>query len=247
MEHTRKTELSKLTLYRLSKGLEYLKEPAVITELNKSYQEKFAKSLNEESEIPKYEEKPMPFDKFKNEQFVVMMTDIRKSKDIIDGYNGVRNMFLIFYTYSAVVANIVDKYKGTATEFLGDGVLNLFDCDDGLDESLKNSFLAANDIMEAKDYILNPIYSQFKIPQIRIGIGIDHGFTIVTRFGYKADNDLKAFGKCVYNVSRLCKGDNIIEVSSNSKNIWPSGIGGRLNFSSTYDADGKIAYIPYII
>jgi class 3 adenylate cyclase len=240
------TELQKLAMYRLSKGLEYLNEPKVLTTLNENYEAKFSKSLNEESEIPKYEKKKMPFNEFKNEKYVVMMTDIRKSVRIINSLFGTRNMFLIFYSYSATVANIVDSYNGTSTEFLGDGVLNLFDCDAGLENTIRNSYKASKDILYATQNILNPIYNQLSIPSINIGIGIDYGITIVTRFGYKSDNDLKAFGKCIHNVSRLCKGDNEILVSSTVQKKWPESENGKLVFCEANDADNNIAYIPYI-
>lgn len=247
MEQKRIEQLSKLALYRLRKGSEYLKEKIIVENIEKSFISKFAKSLNEESEIPGFEDKPMPFDKFKNENYVVVMTDIRKSVNIINGTYGVRNMFLIFYSYAAVVANIIDDYKGTATEFLGDGVLNLFGCDDGIDETISNAYSASLDIMHAKTYILNPIYSELSLPNINIGIGLDYGYTIVTRFGYKSDNDLKAFGKCIHNASRLCKGENTILVSDTLEDIWPEGEGGLLKFKDTYDADGKHAFIPYTL
>ena len=86
------------------------------------------------------------------------------------------------------------------------------------------------------------MFTQYRIPNIRVGIGIDHGITIVTRFGYKSDNDLKAFGKCVYNVSRLCKGEDDIKVSQSAQTNWPTSPDGRLQFIPAYDADKNIAY-----
>jgi len=83
------------------------------------------------------------------------------------------------------------------------------------------------------------------LPPINFGIGIDHGITIVTRFGYSNDNDLKAFGRCAYNASKLCKKINMIIVSENSKAVWPSGEGGVLAFYNPEPIDGKIAYSTY--
>jgi hypothetical protein len=247
MDINRKEEITKLAYFKISKAYEYLGDKIVLNEINKSYQIKYQKNLNEESEIPGFENKRIGFHKFINKEFVVMMTDIRKSTNIINSFYGVNKMFLIFYSYSAVVANIVDKYKGTATEFLGDGVLSLFDCENGRDDSLINSYLASKDIIEANSNILNPIYKSLNLPSIDLGIGIDFGNTIVTRFGYKNDNDLKAFGKCVYNVSKLCKGNNEIKVSINSQSVWPSSTNGTLRFMNSFDVDGKPAFSTYNI
>jgi class 3 adenylate cyclase len=151
-------------------------------------------------------------------------------------------MFLIFYAYSAVVAKIVDSKGGSSTEFLGDGVLNLFDTDNGRDNAFRNTISASREILEARALVLNPIFQQLQLPMIDFGIGIDHGMTIVTRFGYKTDNDLKAFGNCVYNASRLSKGFNEIITSEQSRIAWPTSPTGTLQFYQTFLKDGFVGY-----
>jgi len=173
-----------------------------------------------------------------------MMTDIRDSTSIINSNNGLVKMFLIFYVYAGIVAKIVDKHNGTSTEFLGDGVLNLFGIQEvGKDQALRKSIQAAWDIMDAKDQILNPLFIEYDLPEIEYGIGIDHGITIVTHFGYRSDTDLKAFGRCVYNASKLSKLANQIVVSENSKSVWPSSQGGRLKFGQFQFIEGNPAYL----
>lgn len=201
------------------------------------------KEASTEAEIPGFENKNPKFGDFTDKVFVAMMTDIRDSTSIVKSPGGVQKMFKIFYVYSAVVANIVDSWKGTATEFLGDGVINLFDTDLSLDESLKNSMGAAQDILEARQKILNPLFAHNNLPLINLGIGISHGDTIVTRFGYKGDNDLKAFGECVYEVAKtLCKGHNEIRVSATSQVIWPTAVNGTLMFEPKYDFTTGYSY-----
>lgn len=235
METSRIEELKKIAEQRIAIATKHIE--------NSDNQIAFRKSLNEESEIPGFESKPMKFGQFVNKEFVVMMTDIRKSTEIINAENGLVNMFKIFYAYSAVVANIVDKNTGTSTEFLGDGVLNLFDIENGNRiEMLIKAYNAADEILYARENILNPLFIRHGLPIINIGIGIDFGITIVTRFGYNSDNDLKAFGKCVYNVSKLCKGENSIHVSPNTQYLWPKSPTGTLQFIPTRDADGNSAY-----
>lgn len=144
------------------------------------------KVINEDAEIPAFEKKPMKFGNFQNREYVAMMTDIRDSTQIIDSPNGSVSMFLIFYIYAGIVAKIVDYHGGTSTEFLGDGVLNLFDTQEfGLQESLRRSAVAGWEILEVRNNVLNPFFSSVGLPNINFGIGIDHGTTIVTRFGYR--------------------------------------------------------------
>lgn len=214
------------------------------TELNEQLRKAISSiPISTEAELPGFETKPMKFGKFENREFVALMTDIRKSTDIINGPNGLVNMFLIFYIYAGIVAKIIDKHGGTSTEFLGDGVLNLFDTKEhGRSEALKKSALASWDIMDAREYILNPFFVENGLPPINLGIGIDFGITIVTKFGYRNDTDLKAFGKCVYNASKLSKGVNTINASPNAFREWPSGEGGNLRFSNPVLVSDELAY-----
>ncbi len=237
MDVTKKTEIAKLVRQRLAIATKFLQDG--------DFKNEIRKSLNEEAEIPGFEDKPVKFGQFISKEFVALMTDIRKSTDIINSENGTQKMFLIFYVYSAVVAKIIDSHKGSATEFLGDGVLNLFDTDTDREQSLRNAYSAAREILEANQEILNPTFTSLRLPIINIGIGIDIGNTIVTRFGYRVDNDLKAFGKCVYNVSRLCKGINEIFVSEEAQRFWPTSPTGTLRFEPKYIDNNKLAYKTY--
>jgi class 3 adenylate cyclase len=239
-------ELNKIARQYFNTALSHVDDSAELSEkLRKSIQ---SLPFNEEAEVPGYEDKKVKFGKFENREFVVMMTDIRDSTSIINSQNGLIKMFLIFYVYAGVVARIVDKFGGTSTEFLGDGVLNLFDTkEQSRDIALGNSMLAAWTIMDAKDSILNPLFVENDLPTIDFGIGIDHGMTIVTRFGYKTDNDLKAFGRCAYNASKLCKQKNQIVVSDNSKSVWPIGANGNLGFNNPINVEGKLAFPTYKI
>ena len=241
MDSILKNELELLTKQYFNIALSHIDKDVETTDLLKKAMDSIR--LNEEAELPGFETKPMKFGKFENREFVIMMTDIRGSTNIINSQNGLINMFLIFYVYAGIVAKIVDKNNGTSTEFLGEGVLNLFDTKEvGRDKALANSIQASWDIMEARESILNPFFLLNGIPTINLGIGIDHGITIVTKFGYKSDTDLKAFGRCAYNASKLCKGMNEILVSENSKRVWPSGPNGKLTFGNQKLIDGKSAF-----
>lgn len=234
ISENKKNELIRLTRSRIYLAQSHLDKDKINEELKKSF--------SAEAEIPGFEQKPMKFGSFVNKEFVALMTDIRSSKKIIESEQGVSKMFQIFYSYSAVIANIVDTYDGTATEFLGDGVLCLFPTDEGTANALTKAFRCSIDILNARHTILNPIYRENFLPQIDYGIGVDYGITIVTKFGYKGDNDLKAFGKSVYNVSRLCKGINVINFSPKAYNDIPKHPNGTIAFGQSYDSDNNIVY-----
>lgn len=235
MEGTRHAELSKIVLDRINIARKHLYDSAFIGQARKT------SSL--ESEIPGYENKTMKFGQFENRPFVVLMTDIRNSTTLINQPNGMEYMFQIYYAYAAMVANIIDRHSGTVTEFLGDGLLALFEIEqNNVGQSLMTSMGAAREIMEARTAILNPVLRQFHLPNIDYGIGIDYGPTIVTRFGFKGDNDLKAFGTCAHNVSRLSKGVNQIKVSQGAQQVWPVVPGGTLILTPTY-VDNSLAYL----
>jgi class 3 adenylate cyclase len=213
-----------------------------------SYMERFQstaalqKALAHEAELPGFQSKPRKFGPFENKDNVVMMTDIRNSTGLVKQTNGLSNMFLLFYIYASLVSSIVEDCSGSTTEFTGDGVLSLFDAEGGRDNALLNSMIAARDIMYCRTNLLNPFFGAKGLPTLTLGIGIDYGMTIVTRFGLRPDNDLKAFGSCIYNVSKLCKGYNEIVVSSSAISVWPVSPGGNSQFFPTLAKDGSLAY-----
>lgn len=236
MTEDRIKELTALANNRLEIAIQHI-------ENSKNKNILFKGASKKESEVPGFEGRPLKFAQFENKEFVAVMTDIRRSSAIINEENGTEIMFQIFYVYSAVVASIIDSYGGTATEFLGDGVLNLFDVDTvSRQKALANAMLASKEILEARNTILNPLFKIKGLPEIDLGIGIDYGMTIVTRFGYKTDNDLKAFGKCVYHVSRLCKGENEIHCSHEAQENWPKFPGGTLRLDPKYNSEEGFIY-----
>ena len=229
-------ELKQLAKQRYDAAASYVRlKGAVIVE----------KKAAVEAELPGYEDKPMKFGDFDMREYAVMMTDIRGSTALMNQPNGLANMFVIFYVLSAVVANIIDSHGGTSTEFLGDGVLSMFPNEGNRDDILRESMIAAQDILFVQEQILNPLYLSNGLPAIIQGIGIDYGRTIVTRFGFKTDNDLKAFGNCIHNASKLSKGNNEIIVSDTAQNIWPTRPEGRLQFTPymVNDTPGFLAKI----
>lgn len=241
MEHSRVTELKKLANQYFAIASSHIDKSANLNEQLKKAISGLA--ITEDAEIPAFENRKMKFGKFENREFVVMMTDIRDSTGIINSKDGLVDMFLVFYIYAGIVSKIVDLWEGTSTEFLGDGVLNLFDTQEGgIDKALRQSIGASWDIMDARQQILNPFFTQVGLPNINLGIGIDHGMTIVTRFGYMNDTDLKAFGRCAYNAAKLSKGINEINATQNTQSIWPVNPRGKVQFGSIKVMDGLYSY-----
>jgi hypothetical protein len=200
--------------------------------------------LKEESEIPSFENKPMPFGKIEYKEFIVVITDIRESTKKINEPNGELYMFIVSYIYSGIIANIVNYHNGTSTEFTGDGAVNLFEVNnEDRKQILQNAMIASQEILDTRIKILNPFFRQYGLPIVNIGIGISHGMTRVTRFGYGKDTDLKAFGGCVHNAAKLNYGMNDIRISKASQDIYPKRQGGRLIFTPIHAHNEKKGYI----
>jgi hypothetical protein len=76
MDSLKQQELARLTKQYFQIALAHVDSDA---ELNDQLRKALSsKPLNEEAELPGFENKPMKFGKFENREFVVMMTDIRK-------------------------------------------------------------------------------------------------------------------------------------------------------------------------
>jgi class 3 adenylate cyclase len=192
---------------------------------------------SKQAELPGFEAKQMPYGQFEEKKYAVMMVDVRKSTDIINSPNGTRSMFYIFYVYSALVAKIVDDNNGTSIEFLGDGVLNMFPILPSETEhnSVVRAMKASSEIIHVIQKLLNPELLKRGLSEINVGCGISLGDTIVTRVGYKRDNDLKAFGPCIYEANNIADGFNETKLAPKAKMVIPEDPNGRILLENSYN------------
>ncbi len=206
----------------------------------------FSKSLQERAET----KTPIPGhpylgeDQYKSDDFIAMMIDMRDSTKHLRQSIGkpakVSQMERVFYEVSGLLpalAKIIEYEEGAVTEYLGDGLLALFQFSEDNDNDKKKEIIysasiAARDCISMVRGILNPILEgRYYLPPIQIGVGVAFSKAIITRFGLPPNTQVKVIGQCIYFASRLSKGRDEIIVHEWLENIWPSTKDGRIRFS----------------
>lgn len=200
-----------------------------------------AKFADSETHIPGH-----PYlgeNQYKSDEFVCLMLDMRDStKHLRQAISAriakVSQMQRVYYEVSALLpamAKLIKDADGAVTEYLGDGLLALFQSSRNIDERnqiLKNTITAARDCMEALNQVVNPILKdRYGLPFLEIGIGLAYSDAIISHFGLRPDTQLKVIGECIYLASQLSKGRNEIIVHENLERIWPTSKNGKLKFT----------------
>lgn len=185
----------------------------------------------------------LPKDTYKSDIFVAFMLDMRDStkhlRQAISGRTAkVSQMKRVFYEVSALLpamTKLIHDKDGAVTEYMGDGLLALFQLPKEKDERdavLRNCSLAAGHCMSALHQVSNPILNKrYGLPPLEIGIGLAFSDAIISHFGLPPNTEVKAIGECIFFASQLSKGRNEIIVHENLERIWPTSEGGKLRFS----------------
>ncbi|AFM43586.1 family 3 adenylate cyclase (plasmid) [Desulfosporosinus acidiphilus SJ4] len=180
---------------------------------------------------------------YKSDVFVAFMLDMRDStkhlrQAISARIASVSEMQRVFYEVSALLpamTKIIREYKGSVTEYLGDGLLALFQLPKQKEEQaevLHNVINAANTCLEALNQVVNPILNErFGLPKIEIGIGLAFSDAIISHFGLPPHTQVKVIGECIYFASKCSKGRNEIILHEYLKHIWPKSKKGQLRFT----------------
>lgn len=180
---------------------------------------------------------------YKSDQFVAFMLDMRDSKTHLRQAISARTcrasmMERVFYEVSAllpVMGRVINEYKGAVTEYLGDGLLALFQFPKDIkerDQVLYGIYNAAGTCMDALNEVVNPILSgKYSLPPLQIGIGLAQSNALISHFGLAPATQVKVIGECIYYASQCSKGRNEIIVHEHLKTLWPTAKDGRLRFS----------------
>jgi len=173
------------------------------------------------------------------DEFIVLVADMRGSTNhllcaISDSktkipFEGVKR---IYYETSALLPalnEIITYYKGSVTEYLGDGVLALFHYDG--DDSIYKAQKAASDIILEMRGIINCELSQrYGLPEIHLGVGMALSKCLVTQVGSHGNMQPKVFGESVYRATKLSDGEDFVGIDLPLRMKWPKGKGGKLKF-----------------
>ena len=177
------------------------------------------------------------------DDFIALVLDIRESSVHLKKAISAKASMLerVFYETSAVLpacSRVIRKNNGKVTEFLGDGLLAFFHSPKNKRESAcYQCHDASTGCMEVIKQVVNPmLFERYELPALKMGIGMAFSQSIVTVTGDGETLKPTAFGHCVFDATKLSKGENQIFVADSLERIWPvaeSGKKGKVRFTKT--------------
>lgn len=172
----------------------------------------------------------------------ILSVDLRDSTKLADQVSA-RNMYLMIHTLLPTLAYVCEKSSGEVMNFRGDGLFAGFGLKKITDEASKptrEQKLDANrqavvcglNLIEAVSQGVEVVLSDDGIDvNLHAGVGIDCGQVTVTRVGWMSAGELTAYGSCVNRACKLSNSRDRVIVSSRVTELYPSSVGGKLQFS----------------
>ncbi|MEE7624796.1 hypothetical protein V3O24_01365 [Methylobacter sp. Wu8] len=175
------------------------------------------------------------------DEFIACVVDMRESsKHLLCSLSKktakVSELKRVYYETSALlpaIAQTIEFSNGKVTEYLGDGVLALFQvpATEGRADAIYSAHNAAKNCLSDTRQIINDALSmRYNLPPINIGAGMAFSKAIVSLVGLGEDKQAKVIGSCVYYAAKLSGGVNEIYADEKLKSIWPKSKGGTLVF-----------------
>ena len=133
-----------------------------------------------------------------------IFVDIRDSSSLTDE-DTKKNISKIYRSFVSEITALMQSYKQCKhVNIVGDCVSGIFDTSNGK-KDIYSAFSVAGSIIT----IINSLNTKLKnhdLPQIKVGIGIDYGKTLVVKAGYKGSglDELVWMGDVVNNAAHLC-------------------------------------------
>ena len=137
----------------------------------------------------------------REEEIVVMFVDLR-------GFTAISEKLLPYDTvyllnqYFKIAGEAIVQSGGRIDKFIGDGIMALFTDGSGVEENSKNALLAAGKLAEGIKELSTETSSDFG-SDLKFGIGIHAGTSVVGAMGYGENITDTAIGDCVNVASRL--------------------------------------------
>lgn len=177
------------------------------------------------------------------DEFIAFVADMRDSSKhllcaISQNTAKVSMLQRVYFETSALLPAIAQTIKyenGSVTEYLGDGVLGLFQ----VDKNDKNATLyaayraAENTINCTRSLVNKELNKRYSLPEIDIGVGLALSKALVTLVGLEGEKHPKAVGECVYRATKLSGGDNKVYIDEALEAAWPQSRGGVMRFRET--------------
>lgn len=174
------------------------------------------------------------------DEFVALVADMRGSSRhlmcaISPKIAQVSGLQRVYYETSALLpalSKTISYKDGSVTEYLGDGVLALFQVDENdKSKAIYSAYNSAKEIIGSTRMLINTILEKrYSLPPLNIGVGLALSKTIVTLVGLDGKKQPKAFGECVFRATKLSTGFNEIFSDINIKLAWPKSKGGKIVF-----------------
>ena len=137
----------------------------------------------------------------REEEIVVMFVDLR-------GFTAISEKLLPYDTvyllnqYFKIAGEAIVQSGGRIDKFIGDGIMALFTNGVGVEENSKNALLAAGKLAEGLKELSSDTTSDFG-SDLKFGVGIHAGTSVVGAMGYGENITDTAIGDCVNVASRL--------------------------------------------
>lgn len=175
------------------------------------------------------------------DDFIACVVDMRESsKHLLCSLSlktaKVSQLKRVYYETSALlpaIAKTIEFSGGTVTEYLGDGVLALFQLpstEEKADVIYAAHDAAKNCISDTRNIINEALSLRYQLPPINIGVGMAFSKAIVSLVGLEGSKHAKVIGSCVYYAAKLSGGVNEIYSDEKLRCIWPKSHGGTLVF-----------------
>lgn len=192
MTNTEKEEIKKIINNSLDKAEQHWKNGEYLlkesTTLDSVDSERYE---SEPSNIPGHAE--VQDEKTVIDEFIALVMDMRDSskhlmQDISSKTSSVTMLQRVYYETSALLPAVELTIKfanGSVTEYLGDGVLALFQVDKKDNhKTIREAYTVSKNIMDETLSIVNKILNdRYGLPPLEIGIGLSMSQTIVTLVG----------------------------------------------------------------
>ncbi len=201
-----------------------------------------AASLAEKANIPGY---PLVRDGVpKVDKFIALVVDMRDSTEHMVRSDqpltktGFERVYFETTALLPALSKTISFFNGQVTEYLGDGVLALFQVID-VHKSIISSFSAAHACLnETLSVVNDALHKRYELPPLAIGAGLSIGRALVTLVGYPGSRQAKAVGEIVWQASNLSGGNNEIQVCAGMRKLWPTSPSGRIYFVRLEDEEG---------
>ena len=137
----------------------------------------------------------------KEKETAILFIDLRNFTKLSEK-NLPYDVVYILNKYYSVCGKIIESNFGRLDKFIGDGIMAIFDVSDGIEENCRNAVKAASQISENMKSLNGQMKIEFS-EDIRFGMGIHAGDTIVGLMGYGKKFSETAVGDNVNVASRL--------------------------------------------